>query len=612
MLDVRQVEGACTPGGAVRWVQPHTPGVTRRGFLQLAGSGCVFELDIPDRTTLDFRAGRADAAGPRRNGLRIKVSSRTQGVVQTLYEAPLPAASSVAPGPIALSRAADALVFEVTSEDADRRSGNTVVWSDLRLETRTSQPLTDARWAEPIADSVSRYLAKTRRPRPRPGKRRVLVIGIDGASWALLDDLISEGQLPEIAALKRRGRFGDLRSTIIPESAKAWTSIRTGVGSGKHGVFHFLSRDAARASYWRWLSAADLTSIVIGVPKSRVGERFQGILIGGWNHAARLGYTQPKALKSHLARSHYDPALIQYRNIDYFEAHMSERSDLALALLRGMDWDHAFVVYEYSDTAAHRFGLGSTEWKRAYAFIDTQIGRLLETVDDETTLLLLSDHGWRRYEGSVVLNPWLKEHGFAQWSTHIYSGNRVGLDRATTLEPEREAQEIGALREALVALVDPETGEPLVERVIPAAEAFPGPFAETTHCRVVVQLAQSHHLAGTSQRRLIVSNEPVEHHDMDGFYLLAGPGIAPGKGPAASVYDVAPTVAAHFGVMPPADVDGTALWDFGVTLRAGGAHASPAGQAAAVAEDDLDSAPENEVPTKELRETLRALGYIDE
>jgi len=72
---------------------------------------------------------------------------------------------------------------------------------------------------------------------------RVLVIGLDGATFEVIDPLIREGKLPTLGRLLREGTRAVLESTAFPHSAPAWTSCMTGVNPGKHGVFGFGVRD---------------------------------------------------------------------------------------------------------------------------------------------------------------------------------------------------------------------------------------------------------------------------------------------------------------------------------------------------------------------------------
>src|SRR3954465_8415752 len=69
---------------------------------------------------------------------------------------------------------------------------------------------------------------------------KVFLLGLDGATWDILGPLVSEGELPHLTRLIKRGASGVLRSVFPPLSPVAWTGVMTGKNSGKHGVFEFL------------------------------------------------------------------------------------------------------------------------------------------------------------------------------------------------------------------------------------------------------------------------------------------------------------------------------------------------------------------------------------
>ena len=69
---------------------------------------------------------------------------------------------------------------------------------------------------------------------------KVFVLGLDGATWDLLEPLLQDGLLPNLARLREQGSSGSLRSVFPPLSPVAWTGVMTGKNSGKHGIFEFL------------------------------------------------------------------------------------------------------------------------------------------------------------------------------------------------------------------------------------------------------------------------------------------------------------------------------------------------------------------------------------
>ena len=79
-------------------------------------------------------------------------------------------------------------------------------------------------------------------------RRRLLILGLDGATWDVIEPFIEAGVMPCLASLRARGSWGRLRSTIPPITPAAWSTVMTGKGPGGHGVFHFLNRFTPEAA----------------------------------------------------------------------------------------------------------------------------------------------------------------------------------------------------------------------------------------------------------------------------------------------------------------------------------------------------------------------------
>jgi hypothetical protein len=420
------VWGAAGPGGPLD-----------HGLPQRVGQPCRFSLSIPDETTLSIRVSATVAEGPAQSRASFRITTRVDGEARLVHQGEVPPNEILAIDDLPLPAGGEGLELEAMS--ANRRAGarTILVWSRLVLATRGEPPESQrASWRVPVDAAVASWLESAVWSPAREGAPRMLVIGIDGASWRYVDELIESGEMPNLAALKARGRFGPLESTIVPESAMSWTSIRTGVGAGKHGVLHFASLDRRRGSYWSWLQRGGVTPVVLGVPKSNPSEYFEGVLVGGWNLRESDVYARPEGLDLALRTSTYRPQISVVRNPNLFRERMRARTDLALRLMRGIGWEHAFVVYEYSDTAAHVFGLGDPAWRHTYRIVDEEIGRLLDGVDDETTILVISDHGWKRFRGSFAPRAFLAAEGFEAWAPWLYGGNRFVLRLRSELAPD--------------------------------------------------------------------------------------------------------------------------------------------------------------------------------
>src|SRR3954452_24010552 len=122
---------------------------------------------------------------------------------------------------------------------------------------------------------------------------KVFVLGLDGATWDVLEPLIDAGVLPNLARLRERGVSGPLRSVFPPLSPVAWTGVMTGKNSGKHGVFEFLehghdpkrgrvnsSRTIQSDLVWEIAGRHGKATVAGGVPMSYPPRKAPGFYLG--------------------------------------------------------------------------------------------------------------------------------------------------------------------------------------------------------------------------------------------------------------------------------------------------------------------------------------------
>lgn len=127
--------------------------------------------------------------------------------------------------------------------------------------------------------------------RPASG-HRVLFVGLDGGDWQLLDRLMSEGRMPNLASLVREGRSGVLQTEQPPLSPLLWTTMLTGVGPLEHGILDFArfhpgtghkepipSAERQAPAVWDMASAAGRRVAVLGVWATWPAERVNGLLV---------------------------------------------------------------------------------------------------------------------------------------------------------------------------------------------------------------------------------------------------------------------------------------------------------------------------------------------
>ncbi|MGH9364450.1 MAG: alkaline phosphatase family protein, partial [Thermoanaerobaculia bacterium] len=177
-----------------------------------------------------------------------------------------------------------------------------------------------------------------RKARGAPGTRRVILIGLDGADWSLLDRLAAGGQMPNLARLMREGRTARLKSAIPLLSPIIWTSIATGATPDRHGVLDFLELDPSAGTdvpisgrsrrlpaVWNIASSAGRRVGVVGWWATHPAEEVNGFFVS--DHAGAILFEGPKESMA------YPPAIAEgARRVIEEEAPVSD-ADLTAYLL---------------------------------------------------------------------------------------------------------------------------------------------------------------------------------------------------------------------------------------------------------------------------------------
>ncbi len=298
---------------------------------------------------------------------------------------------------------------------------------------------------------------------------KVLVIGLDGATFRIIRPLAERGELPNLSRLMREGVSGELESTIQPSSEQAWSTFMTGLNNGKHGIFGFLqrvpgtyrmdyvnARRRAGRTLWRILSDREKHVIVLNVPMTYPPEPVNGVLIGGLlSPGPESRFTYPESVYAELKREiggYIIDVDIERGNLSARQLEelleqtwemISLRTKATEYLARTRPWDFLMVVYGAPDRLSHKFWRHMDpdhplhtpeEGKRfghvlpdVYRRLDAEVGKLLDDLaDDETTVIILSDHGFGPLYKAVYLNKWLAQNGYLTWK----SGGSVKLQGA--------------------------------------------------------------------------------------------------------------------------------------------------------------------------------------
>ena len=289
-------------------------------------------------------------------------------------------------------------------------------------------------------------------------KPKVLIVGLDAATFDLIIPWIAEGKLPNLAALMKEGAWGKLASILPPITPPAWTSFMTGKNPGKHGIFHFL--EAQPGSYelrylnagsrrtktiWRMLNDAGFTVGTMNIPFTYPPEHLNGFQISGMDTPSEKSpFIHPPELRSELVgllgRFELELRYLGFMSTDVRrEQVLSEMEQLDDQWLRAslylmekrpadvmmftfMSIDtvqHYFWQYMdrehhlYDPAAAQRFGDAVLH---VYQRLDDAVGQLLKKTSGNTSVFVVSDHGGGPTSDRVIyLNRYLAQLGLLHY-----------------------------------------------------------------------------------------------------------------------------------------------------------------------------------------------------
>lgn len=284
--------------------------------------------------------------------------------------------------------------------------------------------------------------------------KRVLLIGWDAADWKIAAPLMDAGKMPHLERLVSQGVMGNIATLFPALSPMLWTSIATGKLAYKHGVHGFAEPDPRSGmvrpitnlgrkckALWNILQQNDLTSNVVGWWPSYPAEPISGVMVSNHFQAATCAFDEdwplkpfsvhPPQLAAQLAKFRVHPGEIAEQQVLPFvprlhDMDLKDRSELSglirilaetatvqavsTAIMQHEPWDFMGVYFDGIDHFCHgymRYHPPHLSWvpekefdyfkdviNIAYQFHDMMLGAMLSLVGEDTTVILLSDHGF--------------------------------------------------------------------------------------------------------------------------------------------------------------------------------------------------------------------------
>jgi len=430
---------------------------------------------------------------------------------------------------------------------------------------------------------------------------RVVFLGIDGVPLDLVED--HPEVFENLTAIAEAGSAGRLESIVPPESSACWPSLTTGVNPGATGVYGFQDREVGsyetyvplgkhvRATrLWDRVTDAGRDATVLNVPvtfppSTRVQRMASGFLSPDLD-AAASDESVRETLDGFDYRIDVDAKLGHDDDKTAFveDAHatLDARYEAFSHYLDGDDWDLFVGVFMSTDRVNHfLFGDYATdgeyrpEFLEFYRTLDGYIGEIRDALDDDTTLIVASDHGFTRLEWEVNCNQFLAEEGWLSYDgdDHDSLSDVDGDTRAYSLIPGRfylnlegrepngvvPEAEYEATREELVADLESLTGPDgrrVCKRIVRGETVFDDD--EIAPDLVVIPADGFDLKAGFGGKEAVFTEGPRNGmHKFENSLLYAtDPDLDLSD---ANLFDVAPTILDLMDVDADADFDGESL-----------------------------------------------------
>ncbi len=456
--------------------------------------------------------------------------------------------------------------------------------------------------------------------------QRAIVIGWDSAPADLLTDQWLQ-ELPNLRRLTNQGIAGPMRSSDPPITVPAWTSMLSSQNPGCLGFYGFRNRKpgdyegmwiatsaAVRAPrLWDILSSQGQRCAVLNVPQTYPVAPLNGVLVSSFlTPGIDSEYTYPPGLKHDLDRATggYMIDCDNFRTndktklLEQIYQMTDKRFAAAKYLLQRENWDFFMMVYmgpdrlqhgfwKYCDPQHRKFEPGNPFQSALldyYKHLDQQLGELADIAGDDAAVLVVSDHGAKRMEGSFNVNDWLRDEGFltlnqplegiTDFSTDLvdwpqttawawggyYSRiflNVAGREPQGTITPNEYESVRDDLIRRLGQITD-DRGRIMNTKALRPQELFTGPYVDEAPDLLVyfddLYWRAGQHIGNDSLYSFDTEIGPDDAvHDYDGIFVLSLPGEQRGEKMRLQLMDVAPTVLKLLNVEIPANFEGTSV-----------------------------------------------------
>jgi len=486
---------------------------------------------------------------------------------------------------------------------------------------------------------------------------KVLCLGLDGATWDILKPFVENGNMPNLEKIVKNGVHGTLKSIIPPVTGGAWLSMATGKTPGKTGIIDFLNRkndsyrlyptnsnDFKGQSLWDYLGKENKKVGIFNYPMLFPPYPVNGFMVSGLGAFNEDNISYPSSLKREIEE-------IAGKCKIYVNYHSSKYEDLKLFIkdlnnfldkfekwvfyvIRNKDWDFLFLVFSVTDWVQHIMWKHidnnhpsydpktspkyENEFIKFWQRIDTILGNILNNIENDTNVIIVSDHGFGSNDQTFNLAKWLKKKGYlnkkgiikrklkrityktavimvktpikklVSFKTRINIGGKlrasitdeIDFDRSKAFclghtipfgaiymnaKNEKERKEIRNKLIYDLKNISDDIGKKVEVQIYEPRKIYSGEKLQFLPDIIFTINNWRCVIVEDSLDRPLFEEKPFStrhtgSHRLNGIFLAYGPGIKKGyKIENAKIYDIAPTILHMFGLPIPNDMNGKVL-----------------------------------------------------
>ncbi len=263
---------------------------------------------------------------------------------------------------------------------------------------------------------------------------KTALVGLDGATFDVIEPWMDEGHLPNMKALIKNGVSGRLKSTIPPVTMPAFPSLYTGMKPENMGAFGWKEFDMEEnmirrvdiskikgKRLWHILSENRRRSIWLNIPTTYPPQKFDGCMVTGLTTPdINSDFTHPKGLKDEIFDNFPDyqihPSFYyeeekEDQYLEEIESLLEKRFKLAKYLWKNKEWDTFIMLFRSPDNVFHFvWPEGKKEEKvlKIHKQLDEYLGWFRK---QDVNIILFSDHGFTQNRYQINTNHILKDNG---------------------------------------------------------------------------------------------------------------------------------------------------------------------------------------------------------